>query len=36
MDDGYLVGPPEVVFRVLAEFAVGLKEECGCELNLKK
>ena len=36
MDDGYLVGPPEVVFRVLAEFAASLREESGCELNLSK
>jgi hypothetical protein len=36
MDDGYLVGPPEVVFRVLAEFSVSLKEGCGCELDLNK
>ncbi len=36
MDDGYLVGPPEVVFKVLAEFAAGLGEEYGCELNMDK
>jgi hypothetical protein len=36
MDDGYMIGPPEVVFQVLAEFAAGLKEDCGCELNIKK
>jgi hypothetical protein len=36
MDDGYMIGPPEVVFQVLAEFAVGIKENCGCELNFKK
>jgi hypothetical protein len=36
MDNGYMVGPPEVVFKVLAEFAEGLKEECGCELNINK
>ena len=31
-----MVGPPEVVFKVLADFAVGLKAECGCELNMSK
>ncbi len=36
IDDGYLVGPPEVVFRVLVEFAANLKTESGCELNMSK
>jgi hypothetical protein len=36
MDDGYLVGPHEVVFGVLTEFAANLKSESGCELNLNK
>jgi hypothetical protein len=36
MDDGYMVGPPEVVFRVLADFAKGLKHDYGCELNVFK
>ena len=36
MDDGYMNGPPELVFIVLAEFAAGIKEDCGCELNVKK
>ncbi len=36
MDDGYMVGPPEVVFDLLSEFAAGLKAECGCELNINK
>jgi len=36
MDDGYMIGPPEVVFKMLAEFAAGIKEECGCELNINK
>ena len=31
-----MVGPPEVVFRVLADFAVGLKAECGLDLNMSK
>ena len=36
MDDGYLVGPPEIVFEVLAEFARDLKKDSGCELNIDK
>jgi hypothetical protein len=36
MDDGYMIGPKEVVFRVLAEFAKGIREECGLELNVSK
>ena len=36
MDDGYMIGPPEEVFKVLAEFAAGINEDCGCELNIKK
>ena len=36
MDDGYINGPPEVVFKVLAEFAARIKEGCGCELNISK
>ncbi len=36
MDDGYMIGPKEVVFEVLASFAYGIKEECGCELNVAK
>ncbi len=36
MDDGYMVGPREVIFTVVAEFAAGVKEDCGCELNVKK
>ena len=36
MDDGYMIGPPDLVFRVLAEFTVGIKEDCGCELNVGK
>ena len=27
MDDGYMIGPPEEVFKVLAEFAAGVKED---------
>ncbi len=36
MGDGYMIGPKEVVFRVLAEFAKGIREEYGCELNVSK
>ncbi len=36
MDDGYMIGPPEVVFKVLAKFATGIKEDCGCELSVHK
>ena len=36
MDDGYMMGPMEVVFQVLEEFAIGIKEEHGCELNTRK
>ena len=35
-DDGYMIGPKEVVFNVLAEFAAGIKVDCGCELNVHK
>ncbi len=31
-----MVGPKEMVFEVLASFAQGIKEECGCELNVAK
>jgi hypothetical protein len=36
MDDGFMVEPPEFVFKVLADFAVGLKTECGCDMNMSK
>ena len=36
MDDGYMVGPIEVVFKVLAEFAKGIREGTGCELVTRK
>ena len=36
MDDGYMIGPPEFVFHVLAEFARGIKVDCGCDLNVAK
>ena len=36
MDDGYMMGPMEVVFQVLEEFATGIKEDHGCELNTRK
>ena len=31
-----MIGPPELVFRVLTQFAVGIKEDYGCELNVSK
>ena len=36
MDDGYLVGPKEIIFEVLAEFAEGLERDHGCTLNTRK
>ena len=36
MDDGYLVGPKEVIFDVLAEFAEGIRRDPGCALNTIK
>ncbi len=31
-----MIGPKEVVFEVLAGFAKGIREKCGCELNVTK
>ena len=31
-----MMGPKEVVFQVLEEFAVSIKDEHGCELNTRK
>ncbi len=36
MDDGYLIGPKEIIFTVLAEFATGLERDHGCALNTRK
>ena len=36
MDDGYMIGPKEVVFQVLRDFAQEIKEEHGCMLNTRK
>jgi hypothetical protein len=36
MDDGYMVGPREVVFKVLVEFVKGTREGTGCELVARK
>ena len=36
MDDGYMVGPREVVFKVLAEFSEGIRQGTGCELVARK
>jgi hypothetical protein len=35
-DDGYLVGLREVIFKVLEEFANGIREGTRCELVAKK
>ena len=36
MDDGNMIGPRETVFRVLIDFAKGIKESTGRELVVKK
>ena len=36
MDDGYAVGPPEVVFTSVQEFEIEVKEVCGLELEWSK
>ena len=36
MDDGYMVGPRDLIFKVLVEFAKGIREEIGCELVARK
>jgi hypothetical protein len=36
MDDGYMMGPKEVVLQVLEEFAVRIREDHGYELNTRK
>ena len=36
MDDGYMIGPKEVVFEVLSEFAMAIEGKQGCKLNAKK
>ena len=36
MDDGYGVGPPELVFRALEEFERDVQENCGLELQRTK
>ena len=36
IDDGCMVRPREVIFEVLSIIAKGIKEECGCALNVKK
>jgi hypothetical protein len=35
MDDGYLIGPKEVIFDVLVEFAEGIQRDHGCALNTR-
>jgi hypothetical protein len=36
MDDGYMIGPKEVVFELLSEFAKAIEEKHGWKLNTKK
>jgi hypothetical protein len=36
IDDGYLIGPKEIIFEVLAEFAEGIERDHGCALNTRK
>jgi hypothetical protein len=36
MDYGYMVGPREVIFEVLEDFAKGIREGTGCELVARK
>jgi len=36
MDDGYLVGPREIIFKILEELANWIKEGIGCELVARK
>ena len=36
MDDGYMIGPKEIVFHVLEDFAQTIREEHGCKLNTRK
>jgi hypothetical protein len=32
MDDGYMVGPRDVIFTILAEFAERVERDTGCQL----
>jgi hypothetical protein len=36
MDDGYIVGPKNAIFAVLAKFAEGVKRDIGCQLVPEK
>jgi hypothetical protein len=36
MDDGYMVGPRELIFEVLEDFAKGIREGKGCEMVARK
>ena len=36
MDDGYMVGPKELIFEVVRQFANGVKEDTSCGLNVRK
>ena len=36
MNDGYIVGPRDAIFAVLAEFAEGVERDTGCQLVPEK
>ena len=36
MDDGYMVGPKELIFDVLEQFVSGVKEDTECGLKVRK
>ena len=36
MDDGYTVGPPNILFPALSKFAADIRDNCGLELEMKK
>ena len=35
LDGGYLIGPKEVIFGVIAEFAEGIQQAHGCTMNTR-
>jgi hypothetical protein len=36
MDDGHMIGPREVVFKILAEFTKGIETSTNCDLVARK
>jgi len=36
MDDGYMVGPKDLIFDVVRQFATRVKANTGCGLNVRK